>query len=300
MKLTTYLAAVIITIQAAAAFAAVDSAQDTVIAVSPVVRQYPVTAVDTDSSPAAFTVTNLSGAVITIGGVTLSGTNPGDFHLISDGCSGPLAAADSCSIQVSFKPTGQGTKSALLQIASSSVDTPTLTAYLTNSAAAVVEAQQRMPATLAAVTIPETMTADTTYPLSWTIEGYDDSYKSYAVMFDCTGIVDGSCGNAYGDGTRFAESAELDPAATAAGNWSYSGVTTKKFTYNWSFKPTTRNGLQPFAADPGTDVVVRFYLKTAGDAARKSLGVSLLIPGNQTPVYYDTAGRRILKKIKAP
>jgi len=301
MKACRYLTAVILmTLLAAAAAHAADSAQDTVIAVSPVVRQFPVTALTTESAPAAFTVANLSGLAINIDSVTLAGTNPGDFRIIPGGCSGSLAAAGSCTVSVSFKPTSQGTKSALLQIASSSATTPTLTAYLTNSAAAVVEASQRMPAVLAAVTIPETMTAGSNYPLSWTIEGYDDSYKSYAVMFDCTGIVDGSCGNSYGDGTRFAESAELDPTTTTAGNWSYSGVTTKKFTYNWSFTPSTRSGLAAFAADPGTEVVVRFYLKSAGGAARGSDGVSLLIPVNQPPVYYDTAGRRITKHIKAP
>jgi hypothetical protein len=302
MKPYPYLIAFILMILLPAAALAIDySAQDTVISVSPVVRQYPVTKIGNESTPAIFTVTNLSGGVITINSVTLAGTNPGDFHLIGGGCTGPLAAASSCNISVSFKPTETGTKSALLQIASSgSSGTPTLTAYLTNSAAAVVEAQQRMPATLAAVTIPETMTVGANSDLSWTIEGYDDSYKSYVVMFDCTGVPAGTCGDRYSDATRFVESLELDPAPPTAGDWGYSGVVTKKFAYTWGFTPTTGKG--PFAPGPGTEVVVRFYLKTADDAARGLPGVSLLIPGD--PIlsgrYYDTAGRRITTHIIGP
>lgn len=298
MKTACSLLCLILTLLAAAPVFAVNSAQDSQIAITPVVRQFPVTVLGTDSTPAVFIVSNLTGSALNIAGVTLAGANPTEFDLISDGCSGTLAANGTCTITVSFEPASHGSKSAFLQVASSATNTPILTAYLTNSSAALTEAQQRMPATLASVSIADPMTAGSNYDIGWSIEGYDDSYKSYAVMFDCTGIVDGSCGNSYGDDTRFAESALLDPVATAPGNWGYGGVTTRKFTYKWNFTPTTRSGGAAFAAGPGTDVVVRFYLKSNTDAAREYASVSLLIPGNQGINYYDTAGRRAQIKIQ--
>ena len=302
MKLWHYLATGLYPLLFAPAALAVppQSAQDSQISITPAVRQFPVTVLGTDSTPARFTVTNLTGAALNITGVTLSGTNPTEFHIIDDGCTGTLAGNGSCSITVSFKPASQGTKSALLQVASSATATPTLTAFLTNSAGAEAEARERMPPVLSAVAIPDTMTAGTGYDLSWTLEGYNDTYTSYAVLFDCTGVSDGSCGDDYSDPTNFAESPVLTPTATTSGNWQYQGVASKAFTYHWSYTPTTRRGGAPFAASPGTDVVVRFYVKSDIDGARGNASVSLLIPGNQATSYYDTAGRRILKKIALP
>lgn len=273
------------------------SAQDSDIAVTPVVRQFPVTIIGDSSAPAGFTVTNLSAGPLAIGSIDLAGLNADNFDITGNSCPASLAAGASCIVSVSFTPTDKGTKSALLRIASGSAQTPTLTAYLTNSVGAAVEARQRMPAVLSGVDIPPAMTVNTSYDISWTLEGYDASYQAYAVLFDCTGINDGSCGNSYSDPTRFAESAELTPTTTVPGNWSYGGVTATAFTYHWNFTPVAGSGGNPFATSPGTDVVVRFYQKSDIDAARNNSGVSLLIPGNQLASYYDTAGRRILIKI---
>jgi hypothetical protein len=142
------------------------------------------------------------------------------------------------------------------------------------------------------------MTAGGSYDLSWTVEGYDDSYKSYAVLFDCTGLPAGACGNSYGDASRFAESAMLTPTSSTSGDWSYNGVTTHKFEYHWTYIPTTRSMGNSFAPGAGSDVVIRFYVVNGIDAARNNGSVSLLIPGNHGSSYYDAAGRRVLVKIK--
>ena len=42
---------------------------------------------------------------------------------------------------------------------------------------------------------------------------------------------------------------------------------------------------------------MRFFYKNEIDAERNKPSVSLLIPGNQSLEYYDTAGRRIVKTI---
>ena len=299
MKPTHSLLGLLLALLPAVNVLAAQSAQDPDISVTPVVRQFPVTVIGTPSTPAVFTITNRSSGSLSLGTIEMAGTNPTEFEIASTDCPAALTAGADCTVSVDFKPASTGTKSAYLRIPFGS-SAKILSAFLTNSAGAVAEAQERMPPVLSAVNIPETMTAGTLYDLSWTLEGYNDSYTSYAVMFDCTGISDGSCGNAYGDTTRFAESTVLDPTTTTAGNWQYSGVTSKAFTYHWSFNPDTRSGGAPFAVTPGTDVVVRFYLKSNIDTARGSASVSLLIPGNQASSYYDTAGRRIVKKIKAP
>lgn len=277
------------------------SAQDDKISVSPVVRQFPVTAIGESSAPATFTISNISGADLSIFVIDLAGVNAAEFEISANNCPASLTAGTGCSVAVRFKPASKGTKSAYLRINSGSATTPLLAAFVTNSAGSTVEAQQRMPAVLSAVSIPEPMTAGVSYPLTWTLEGYHDSYSSYAVMFDCTGVAAGTCGDSYTNPEKFAESDVLTPTATEAGDWSYSGVTAKKFTYSWNFNaPAKRADATDWAADPGSNIVVRFYLKSDVDLARGSRSVSLLIPGNPATTCYDTAGRRIVKKIKAP
>lgn len=298
MKAVRLLTGIAVALLAAAPAGAAPSGQDNQIAISPVVQQFPVTALNSSSSPLTLTVSNLTSAALNINGVTLGGTNPGEFAITANNCPGSLAGNATCSIAVAFKPSGQGTKSALLLVASDATATPVLTAYLTNSAGGGAEAEQRVPASIAAISVPSTMTAGGSYDLSWTVEGYDDSYKSYAVLFDCTGLPAGACGNSYGDASRFAESAMLTPSGSTSGDWSYNGVTTRKFEYHWTYVPTTRSMGNSFAPGAGSDVVIRFYVVNGIDAARNNGSVSLLIPGKHGSSYYDTAGRRVLVKIK--
>jgi hypothetical protein len=82
------------------------------------------------------------------------------------------------------------------------------------------------------------------------------------------------------------------------GKWTYNGAQTKSYNYSWNFTvPSTREGGAAWAALPGTEIVVRLYFKNEIDAERNKPSVSLLIPGNQSLEYYDTAGRRIVKTI---
>jgi hypothetical protein len=285
----------IVLFPATAAHAAL-SAQDAEISVSPVVRQYPVTALGSASAPELFTVTNHGAQNRTMGSITLEGLNAGEFAKGADLCSGQtLAAGTSCSVSVMFKPLTRGTKSAELRIPSDDPQTPLLCAFVTSQISASAEAQQRMPPVLVSNSIPELMQAGQTYELSWTLEGYHDAYTSYAVLFDCTGQSE--CGADYGEASKFAESAAMSAAEITQGGWTYRGEGTKYFRYVWNFSvPATREDGSAWAPG-GTEVVVRFYCKSDIDAARQSGSVSLLIPGNQSAVYYDTSGRRIVKRI---
>ena len=289
---------------------AATSAQDPDLSVDPVTRLFPATAVGVYSAPLTFTITNKNGTETRqLRNLTLSGPNADQFTVQNDNCSGTVLSANSgtCTVAVRLYPSESGTKSANLLIPFlRSSATTTLTAFVTNYEAPKDQAQRRMPPVLAAVSIEnilssgqtDTLYSGQTYSITWSLEGYHEDYSSMAVLFDCTGISDGSCGANYDDATKFAESGALSPGTAVTGKWSYSGVGDKRFSYTWKFVvPATRPGGGAWAGG-GTDVVVRFYSKDDVDQARASSSVSLLIPGNQASRYYDTAGRRILKAIK--
>lgn len=300
MKFRHVLSAGLITLLSPLAAFAVEVLQDPDISVNPVVLQFPVTRLGGSSNPVPVIITNHSAGTLSLGSMTLGGVNPGEFTQGATTCGPTLASAASCSVEVSFSPAGKGTKNAVLLIPYGSGKT--LSAFLTNTSSAIVEAQRRVPPVLSAVGIPDTMIPGTTYTLTWTLEGYEADIKTNAVLFDCTGITDGSCGNNYADSSRFAESGLIAPASVVSpGNWTYSGAGTKLFNYTWNFTvPASRAGGGTWATSPGTEITVRFYQMSNTDEARNNVSVSLLIPGNQASKYYDTAGRRIVKWIVAP
>lgn len=74
---------------------------------------------------AAHTVTLSSAAGLTVSSVTLTGTNPGDFAIGSDTCSGQtLAAGGSCTVQVSFAPLATGLRTATLSFTDDGLTSP--------------------------------------------------------------------------------------------------------------------------------------------------------------------------------
>ncbi len=279
------------------AIVAADSAQDPDLSVSPVMRQYPVTTLSSSSAPALFTIKNTHASQSrSLGTIALAGVHSGEFAIGAHSCSlRTLPPGESCSVPVSFAPLSRGTKNAELRIPSDDAESPVLTAYLTNLISPIVEAQKRMPPVLASSTIPETLQAGQSYTIAWTVEGYHDDYTSYAVLFDCTDSAD--CGASYNDPSKFTESGVQSAVSVTQGNWTYRGVQTRLFAYEWNFTvPATRSG-GGLWAESGTDIVARIYRKSDVDAERNNSSVSLLIPGNQSSRYYDTSGRRILKTI---
>lgn len=58
-----------------------------------------------------------------ISGITISGTNAGDYSQ-SNTCNSSVGAGSSCTISVTFKPTARGTQTASLSIADGSTDSP--------------------------------------------------------------------------------------------------------------------------------------------------------------------------------
>jgi virginiamycin B lyase len=70
------------------------------------------------SAPQTLTVSNTGQVDLTISGLSFSGADPGDFVIGSNSCLGSIAPGESCQLQVSFAPGGQGARSATLLIAS--------------------------------------------------------------------------------------------------------------------------------------------------------------------------------------
>jgi hypothetical protein len=89
-----------------------------VVSLSPRSLNFGNQQVNTTSAVQTVTLTNTSNANLTIHSIGLSGTNSGDFHQ-SNTCpssSSTLAAGDSCTINVTFIPTAEGSRSASLTI----------------------------------------------------------------------------------------------------------------------------------------------------------------------------------------
>jgi dienelactone hydrolase len=75
------------------------------------------------SSPQAIALTDTGSTALNITGITITGTNPGDFSQTNT-CSSGVATGASCSINVTFTPPTKGTFTANISIADSSTDSP--------------------------------------------------------------------------------------------------------------------------------------------------------------------------------
>jgi hypothetical protein len=84
---------------------------------------FPVTKVGVTSAAKTVTLTNVGTAALSITGVTLGGTNPGDFSQ-SNNCGSSVGAAKSCTITLRFKPKAIGSRSATVSIADNGGGSP--------------------------------------------------------------------------------------------------------------------------------------------------------------------------------
>jgi predicted dienelactone hydrolase len=70
------------------------------------------------------TLTNTGTSALNITGTTLTGTNPGEFSLTTNGCGSSVAVGVSCDLTVTFRPINPVAYSAVLNINDSSPDSP--------------------------------------------------------------------------------------------------------------------------------------------------------------------------------
>jgi len=74
-------------------------------------------------TPASITLTNTGGMALTISGITVTGTNSGEF-VESNTCGTSLAGGANCTISVAFTAATTGTRTATLNIADSAAGSP--------------------------------------------------------------------------------------------------------------------------------------------------------------------------------
>jgi uncharacterized repeat protein (TIGR03803 family) len=90
---------------------------------SPASLSFGTVAMGTTSAAKTVTLTNVGSTTLTIAGVAITGTNPGDFSETTT-CGASLAAGASCTFKLTFRPTASGTRTAALSITDSSGGSP--------------------------------------------------------------------------------------------------------------------------------------------------------------------------------
>lgn len=93
-----------------------------------------------ESPPREVVVSNAGARPLTIASVALTGSAPGEFRVISDGCSGrELDASGQCTVLVGFVPAGRpGARSASLEVVGTFGNSPALVPVLGTSVAPVL------------------------------------------------------------------------------------------------------------------------------------------------------------------
>ena len=79
--------------------------------------------VGTTSLPQIVTLTNTGNGPLSFTGISLTGTNPGDFAQSSNCLNGVAAAAD-CAISITFTPTTDGARGATVSISDNAAGSP--------------------------------------------------------------------------------------------------------------------------------------------------------------------------------
>jgi YD repeat-containing protein len=90
------------------------SGTGTAVTLSPTALTFSPQLVGTTSAGHTVTVTNHNATTLNFTGITIAGTNAGDFHIASKTCNSNLAGNTTCTVAVNFHPTLIGPESANL------------------------------------------------------------------------------------------------------------------------------------------------------------------------------------------
>ena len=94
------------------------------ISFTPPSISFPNQQVGTTSGPQTLTLANTGTAPLTISSIAPTGTNAGDFQLINNNCITTVAPNVTCTLQVTFTPTGVGPRSASLTFTDNAPNSP--------------------------------------------------------------------------------------------------------------------------------------------------------------------------------
>src|SRR3984893_12549259 len=122
----------------------------------------------TSSAPVSIAVTNNSGAPLHISGVTVMGTNPADFGIASNTClAAAIAVNATCTVGVTFTPSGTGQRQANLLFADDATSSPQILALVGNGLAPATPAVTVKPAS--PIKLPSTTQGATSAPVVVTV-----------------------------------------------------------------------------------------------------------------------------------
>jgi trimeric autotransporter adhesin len=96
----------------------------TPLTVSPTALSYGNQGISSTSAAKKVTLTNNTGAIVTISSMLISGTNSADFAQSATTCGTTLGLNASCTVSITFTPAAPGARSATLTITDSAVNSP--------------------------------------------------------------------------------------------------------------------------------------------------------------------------------
>jgi len=129
---------------------------------------FPDVATGTSTAPISITVTNSGGAPLHISSVTITGTNPTDFGIASNTCTAaPIAVNATCTVGVTFAPTGTGERQAKLQFTDDASSSPQILALTGNGLAPATPAVTVVPSS--PIILPSTTQGATSTPVVVTV-----------------------------------------------------------------------------------------------------------------------------------
>jgi sugar lactone lactonase YvrE len=135
---------------------------------SPTSISFPSTAVGSTATAISTTLSNTGNAVLNISGITLTGTNPSDFAIVTSptACGTTLAAGATCTISATFTPAAAASYTASLSVADNATGSPQTATLSGTGTAAPAPIASLSPTTL---TFPATTAGSTATALSTTL-----------------------------------------------------------------------------------------------------------------------------------
>jgi hypothetical protein len=129
---------------------------------------FPAVATGTSTAPISITVTNSGGAPLHISSVTVTGTNPTDFGIASNTCTAaPIVVNATCTVGVTFTPSGTGERLAKLQFTDDASSSPQNLALSGSSLAPATPGVAVMPSS--PIMLPSTTQGTTSAPVVVTV-----------------------------------------------------------------------------------------------------------------------------------
>jgi hypothetical protein len=144
------------------------------------------------SEPMTATLSNTGSAVASIGGVTITGANPGDFTVTQNTCQSTLAIGANCSITVAFDSSSAGNFSGQLNVATNAVGgaaSVALTATAANSTGLNLDAGTSMSPSVPSLTFASMTAGSTSLPQDLVITNSGSVALSLAVVMSGSGAM---------------------------------------------------------------------------------------------------------------